>query len=75
MKAFKVFIDFKQPLDKNKARGFLYQADNPIGTLISENKNEACKQIHEAAKHIEIPDSVYYQLRLEETRLQELINQ
>lgn len=75
MKAFKVFIDFKQPLNKNKAHGILYQADNPIGTIICENKADACKQIHEAAECIELPDHIYYQLRLEETRLQDLINQ
>ena len=74
MKAFKVYVDFKQPLDKSKYHGILYEADGHLGTIISENKNEAYNQIHEAAKCMELPDGLYYQLRLEEIRLQELIN-
>lgn len=73
MKAFKVFIDFKQPL--NKYDGFLYQSDEPIGTIICENETEARKQLHEASEVIELPEYIYSQLRLEETRLQDLINQ
>lgn len=74
MKAFKVYVDFKQPLDKNKAHGILYKADGHLGCLIAENKTEAYNQIHESAKCMELPDGIYYQLRLEEIRLQEFIN-